>query len=306
MQGTLTRRCASRGFSLVEMITVLILIGIVGAAFATFLSPAVRSFQNQTSRAALVDSAESALRRMARDIRIAVPNSIRITNTATGFALEMVPTVDGGRYCANGLADCTTSTQILDFTAADADFDILGCFKDASFVTAATAGTIAYRIAIGNAGNEIYSGSPAVISPAGTNITLTTTSGACGSGASRNHVTLGTAFQVGEQSARQRLFVVPSSAAPVSYICDWTAGTSGTLTRYSGYGFQAAQPTSAAAIGLASSTAVVASGIPASGCSITSTTGNVQSTGIVILSLSLTNAGETVTLVHEAPLDNSQ
>ncbi len=294
------RRRPKTGFTLIEMITVLALMGIIGAAFAVFLRPAAVAFQNQTTRAALVDAAESALRRMARDIRIAAPNSVRITNTGSGFALEMVPTVDGGRYCANGLADCATASQILDFTAADTDFDVLGCFEDSGFL--ASSGTASYRLTLGNSGNEIYSGSPAVITPAGTSITLTTTSGACGSGSSRNHVTLGSAFLFGEQSPRQRLFVVPSASAPVTYLCDTTAGT---LTRYAGYSFQSAQPTTAAAIGAAASTALMSKGIPTSGCSVTSTTSSVQNTGIVILTLSLANAGETVTLVHEAPLDNS-
>ena len=288
--------------TLIEMIVTLVLIGIVGAAFAVFLGPAAKSFQAQTQRATLVDAAESALRRMARDIRIALPNSVRITNTGSGFALEMVPTVDGGRYCATGLADCSGASQLLDFSAADTDFDVLGCFRDAGFLGAS--GTSNYRLAIGNTGNEVYSGAPAVITPATTTVTLST-GGTCGVGTNRHHVALGAAFLFGEPSPRQRVFVIQASAAPLTYLCDTTAKT---LTRYSGgYGFQASQPTTAAALAAASSIAIVASNVSA--CSVTSTTSNVQNTGIVILSLSLTDAvgaGETVTLVHEAPLDNSQ
>src|SRR5258706_15772713 len=122
-------RIPANGFSIIEMITVIVLMSIVGAASAVFLIPAVRGFSAQTQRAALVDEAESALRRMARDIRISVPNSIRVTQVSnTSFALEMVPTVDGGRYCASSLADCSTAPgiDVLNFSASDSVFDILG------------------------------------------------------------------------------------------------------------------------------------------------------------------------------------
>ena len=282
MQVVRQRGYPVRGMTLIEMVVSLLLISVIGAAVAVSVSPAIKSFLAQTQRATLVDATESALRRMARDIRIALPNSVRITNTASGFALEVVPTVDGGRYCATGLADCSTASQLLDFSVADNNFDILGCFEDSGFLGAS--GGSSYRLVIGNTGNEVYSGAPAVMTASGTTITITTTSGTCGVGTGRHHVALGTAFLFGEQSPRQRVFVVQASSAPVSYICDWSAGT---LTRYAGYTFQSAQPTTAAAVGAATSTAVVAKGIPTNGCSVTSTTSNVQNTGIVILTLSL-------------------
>src|SRR4051812_17426307 len=112
------RRFHLRGFTLIELIVVVMLTGIIGATLATFIVPLVKGFTAQTQRAALVDAAETALRRMTRDIRLAVPNSVRIATTGSGYAIEMVPTVDGGRYCASGLADCTAA-QAIDFTVAD-------------------------------------------------------------------------------------------------------------------------------------------------------------------------------------------
>ena len=46
-------------------------------------------------RAALTDTADTAVRRMARDIRKALPNSIRQTSDQ---CVEFIPTKTGGRY----------------------------------------------------------------------------------------------------------------------------------------------------------------------------------------------------------------
>jgi len=302
MQEPLTRR-RRLGFSLMEMIMVLVLMGIIGAAFASFLSPAVRGFAAQSQRAALVDSAESALRRMARDVRIALPNSVRIA-AGPGFALEMIPTVDGGRYCSSGLADCSSGDP-LDFASADTSFDILGFFSDTGF-TGST--NNAYRLVIGNTGNEVYAAADAdasaVITKSTATITISTVTVA---GVARHHVAISAAAarQFSTQSPRERVFAVKAADAPITYLCDTSAKT---LKRYAGYSFQSGQPTNAAAAPLSTATSVTLVASNVSSCSITSSTGGVQNTGIVLLSLGLMDptSNESVSLVHQAPLDNSQ
>jgi len=302
------------GFTLMEMVITIVILGIISTSFGIFIVPAINSYNAQTQRAALVDVAEEALRRMTRDIRIAVPNSVRVTSpTGTGgFAIELVPTVDGGRYCPSvaggvtAVADCgsvagglvPTTRQVLDFTAADTEFDIVGCFQSTTFT--------GYRLVIGNTGNEIYTaaGTSAVITPTTTTISISTDPAAttCGTTPSRHHVTLSAAQLFPALSPRQRLFVVDNNAAPVSYICDPTVGVQ-TLRRYWSYAFTAAQPTSAP--GGSPQSALMASGVTA--CSISSQTGDVQNTGVVTLTVKLADgAGETVTLMHQALLDNSQ
>ena len=88
------------------------MLGIVGTTFGVFIVPAITANQDLERRAALVDSAEIAVRRMARDIRIALPNSVRVSFVAgTGFAIEMIPTIDGGRYCLGGDANCASAPR---------------------------------------------------------------------------------------------------------------------------------------------------------------------------------------------------
>jgi MSHA biogenesis protein MshO len=312
-------RTSTRGMTLIELVMVIILLGILGTSFGLFIVPMVNGYNAQVQRAALVDAGESALRRMARDIRIAVPNSIRIgTPGGGGFAVELVPTVDGGRFCATGLIDCgslsgglsPTDRQVLDVTNTDTEFDIIGCFQDTDFKNAS--GSAAYRFVVGNKSAEVYtaSGSPRVITPATATITLSVdpSGGTCGTAGARQHVTLGashkfcpdaTSDECNSRTPRQRVFVVKQSEAPVSYICDKAANT---LTRYWNYSFNGTQPTGAPG---GSSSALLASGV--ADCSVSTDAGQIQTTGIVIISLKLEDrAGESVTLMHQAQIDNSQ
>lgn len=294
---------SAAGFTLFEMILAIVVLGIIATSLGIFIVPALRSSEALERRAQLVDAAESALRRMARDIRIGLPNSVRISATGSGFALEVVPTFDGGRYCIAGVADCAGAAQELDFTASDTDFDVLGCFRNATF-TGDTFPSTAYRLVIADFGGQIYTagGSPAVVTPAGTSLTLSVAPpGTCGSGASRHHLAIAGGHRFANQSSRQRLFVIRSADIPVSYLCDTTAGT---LRRYAGYAIQAAQPTTAGALAGASSIAQVAGSVSA--CSATSSSVNVQSTGIVTLALTVASAGESVPLLYQVQLDNSQ
>lgn len=307
------RRC---GFTLIEVIVVIILLGIIGTAFGKFILPAFQNYQAVARRAELVDAAESALRRMARDIRISLPNSVRVidSGTNTSFALEMIPTFDGGRYCVNATGNCTGAAQVLDFTLSDTDFDILGCFHNPTLVALAAASggagtaSTAYRLAIGNTGNEVYSGGPpAVITASGGTITFSivngggvgasTTCGASSGGNNtfRHHIAIGGGFTFGTASARKRVFVIETASAPVSYVCNTALGT---LTRYAGYAFATAQPNPPAVTGR-----LVAGDV--TGCQISTTTSVVQTVGMVTIDLTISSSGESIRLIQQVQLDNS-
>jgi len=308
-----------RGFSLIEMVITIVVLGIIAVAAGAFLFPAFNAQQGLERRAALVEAAEGAIRRMSRDIRVSIPNSVRVTNVlavGSGFAIELIPSADGARYCSSGTADCDVS-GVLSIGSADTAFDVLGCFRNAAFIAAS--GTNAYRLVVGNTDSNIYTatGASAVIAPVG-NVTLSIFPGTggtptvCGSPSAvattynRHRVTLAS-HTFPTASPRQRVFVVEDAIAPVTYICNFSAGT---LTRYAGYKNGAAystagQPTDPAAAPLSSATGRrVADNVSA--CSVTSTEATVQASSIVTLSLTLSNAGEIVQLINQVQLDNSQ
>ena len=68
-----------RGFTLVELILVIVLCGIVAAMVGAVLSRPLEGFVAQSRRAELVDIGAGALDRMTRDIRMAVPGSLRVS-----------------------------------------------------------------------------------------------------------------------------------------------------------------------------------------------------------------------------------
>ena len=312
-----------RGFTLMEMVVTIAVLSIVSVSIGMFILPAVTAQKDLERRAALVDAAENALHRMARDIRLSVPNSLRINNTivgGSGFALELVPTADGARYCITGTADCSTvpGNNVLTIAAGDNAFDILGCFRNTTF----TAATTGYRFVINNTGSLIYTATTnnAVITLAATTYTVTvgapTPTGACGSLSGtansfwRHRVTLSAAHTFPTASPRHRVYVVEHAASPVSYICNFTNGT---LTRFAGYKdttvvparlSTVVQPTNVGAAPLNSVTGrVIASNV--SSCSINSDVSKVQGTMVLTLTLSLTDSGETVQLVEQVHIDNS-
>ncbi len=94
------RRCA--GFTLIELILVIALSAVVAVMITTVLSRPLEGFVAQGSRAELVDQAALALDRMARDIRRAVPNSVRVDKN-TNHTLELLNARHGGRYLPNRL-----------------------------------------------------------------------------------------------------------------------------------------------------------------------------------------------------------
>lgn len=327
MQAALTpwRRAAFapdriRGVTLVELVVVIVLVGIIGTTLGGFIVPAIKSYEAQSRRAALVDATESALRRMGRDIRIALPNSLRRSTTATGFALELIPTADGGRYCSAGVANCAGGAR-LTIGATDFAFEILGCFRNSTFTATLGSPTSAFRLVVNNTGIGVYTATStsAVLTPSTTTLTLSVPGGgSCGANSGpnssfRHNLALSAAQTFPAASSRQRVFVLEDAAVPVSYICDANASNpaAGTLKRYVGYRngsaySSAIQPTDPLAAPLNTATGIATMAQNVSSCSFETSTSDVKSKGLATFSLELSSEGDTVKLVYQVQLDNSQ
>lgn len=254
------------GFSLIEMIIVISITAIVGSMVAVFLRVPLDSYIAQDRRARLTDTADTALRRMGRDIRLALPNSVRVISVGSVFYLEFLGTRSGGRYRAQGGGD------ILDFTAADTGFDVLG-----PAIAMQTGDSIAvYNLGI--PGADAWAGD-----------TLAAYAGAAGSVTSIAMASK----QFPLASPGNRFQVVEG---PVSYVCD--PGT-GSLTRYWGYAPTAAQPTSFVA---ATPRALLATRVSA--CRFDYQPGVTERGGLVSMALNLSLAGETVRLYVNTEVSN--
>ncbi len=86
------------GFTLIEMITVIIIIGTLSAAISTYVKFSTEIYTNSTAREQLSTSVRFALERFSRDVRNALPNSLRLTNDDGERCLELTPIVESTTY----------------------------------------------------------------------------------------------------------------------------------------------------------------------------------------------------------------
>lgn len=287
---------SQRGFTLIELVVTIVVGSIVVAFMAMFIVMPMEAYSAQTRRAQLVDDADSALRFMGRDIRSALPNSVRVFNSGSVYAIEFLATLDGARYLDGGpLSDPTLA---LDFTKPISAFSTTVPFTQHSLPWSPPSAYLAiYNIGV--PGADAYqppptSSGPNVITPPNTTITIV-----AGSTANQNLVTLSSPFQFAYGSPGRRVYLV---SGPVSYLCDTSAGT---LTRYSGYTIQGTQPTSAAALTSNGATASVVAGDVGS-CQFTYTASiTAQRNALVTLTLQLTQSNESVQLLYEVQMVNS-
>lgn len=112
----------TRGFTLVEMLVVIIILGILAGILTVFLRPAIVSYIDTRRRADLSDIADTALRRIGQDVRNAVPNSVRMGSSAS--CIQLVPTLNGGRYRMD-IDNVNPGEAALDTGAATSQFDVL-------------------------------------------------------------------------------------------------------------------------------------------------------------------------------------
>jgi MSHA biogenesis protein MshO len=287
-QGT-GRRSAQGGFTLVELVVTIVVGSVVVAFMAMFIVTPMLAYSAQTRRAELVDDADSALRFMGRDLKSALPNSVRITTSGSVTAVEFLGTLDGARYLDGG--PLANPALVLDFTAADAAFSTTVPFTQLSLPWSSST---AYMVInnVGVPGANAYQMAN-VITPAGTVINVS-----AGSTTNQNLVALSPAFQFSFGSPEKRVYLV---SGPVSYLCDTGAGT---LTRYSGYSISSTQLVSGSTlIAAGASAALVSSDVGA--CTFTYTAGTAQRNSLVELTIQLTNSGESVQLLYEVQLVNS-
>ncbi len=278
-----------RGFTLIELVVTMTISVIVVAFAAVFISTPVQGFVDQSRRVRLVDAAGAALGRMGRDVRRALPNSVRVRAAGSVTALEVLGTVDGSRYRLEAPGG---APRQLDFSAADASFNAIGAFtRIAKPFSSTTHHLSIYNV--GLPGADAYEMAN-VITPAGTQIDI-----AADTFAGEDRITLSPPFRFAYGSPRQRLFLVDG---PVSYLCD---SLTGTLRRYSGYGIAAShadRDSHAELVGAGATADLVVDQV--GGCSFLYAAGTAERSGLLTLELSLTDQAETVSLLSQPHVDN--
>jgi len=264
---------SQRGFTLIEAIIVITITGIIAGMVAVFIRAPVQGYFDSARRAELTDVADTAVRRISRDLHLALPNSVRVTQIGNVYYLEFLQTSGGGRYRA--AADNSGGGNVLDFTQSTTRFDALGPVP--AMVPGAMNLVAVYNLGV--PGADAYQ-QPAINTSAITGI-------------SGNTVTINP-FQFPFASPANRFQII---SYPVTYVCD--KGTQ-TLTRFWNYSIQATQPTSFPA---GTPSALLAKNV--SDCSFSYDAQVItQRAGLVAAWLQITQSGESVSLYHEVHVSN--
>lgn len=264
---------------------VIVITGVLAGAVAAFMQKPVQAYFDAKGRAELSDLADTALRRITRDLRLALPNSVRTTSTGGGVYLEFLLTKGGGRYRAE--LDSVGGGDVLEFGSAAAPyrFDVIGLTPA---IVSGSDSVAVYNLGPGFGAADAYLGASgnlrSVIGVSGNQITLSPN----------------TAFP--QESPAYRFQVVEHA---VSYVCTPNASNPalGTLTRHWGYSISGTQPTTF----VGGSSALLANDV--AGCAFTySPNAIAERNGAVVLNLTLTHSTpggpESVTLFQEAHVSN--
>jgi MSHA biogenesis protein MshO len=281
-----SKRARQQGFTLVELIMVIVIMGVIGGMVSVFMRSPIDAYFSTARRASLADAADSTLRRMSRDIRKALPNSIVVAGDAK--CVDFIPTKTGGRYRADN------TSAGLDFGSADTSFNMLGSNPTDVDQTIQTGDVVVVY-------NQGITGSDAYANPSDTTAVITGVAAAVG--ANPAETTIGIASKLFPlASPGNRFQVVPATERVVSYACT----AQGTLVRAVNTASFAKNCQTSGTI-TASGTvrvSVLAQKVDQGACSFVYDS-NAQRDGLLRLRLQMTDSGETVSLQHQIHVDNT-
>ena len=236
------------GFTLIELVVTIVTTALIMGVLVFFVYP-LRQGVDITARADLTDAADTALRRIGRDVRLALPNSVRVATDASGRAyVEFLAVRTAGRYRADGqgagggsLANCASDDATLSplqpnndqmsfDVSADTYFKTIGLLADSATIVAGSDYLVLNNFGSGFSGQDAYAaGSP----PATNRVLVTGASDDATLPQSQIQFSSASFARTLHDSVGKRFFVI---SGPVGYVCDPVAGT---LTRYWNYPIQA-------------------------------------------------------------------
>jgi MSHA biogenesis protein MshO len=292
---------------------VIVIMGVIGGMVSVFMKSPIDAYFDSARRAALTDVADTVVRRIARDVRRALPNSLR-PPAAGSQCIEFIPTKTGGRYRAAEIA--TADDTSLNFTVADSTFNIMGSNTSFAGNTIPTDQQIesgdfivVYNLGIPDSDAYQTTGNlnRATVAPGASSIDETVTPGE-----TKIVITPSTQFPL--ESGGSRFHVVDKDERSVSYVCvGCTTGVNaagdgnGVLYRYvRPFSANHSCPQTAGDVAtMVADPAVAVLAKNVSNAGFTYSGSDLQRNATVQINLSLTQSNETVSLYHEVHADNT-
>ncbi|MFT5082918.1 MAG: MSHA biogenesis protein MshO [Lentisphaeria bacterium] len=162
-QGIASRGLTTKGFTLIELITVMVILGVVAAIGSRFVVTTIDSYASVQERSKLINKGRLVIEQMTRQLRIALPNSVRVS--ASGNCVEFLPIVAGASYLTDvsdteNLAPLTSNIATAPFSlgVGSAQHVVIGALAENEIFTTGSPGS---RVAIGALGaGPHYSAAP--------------------------------------------------------------------------------------------------------------------------------------------------
>ncbi len=253
-----------QGFTLVELVIVIVLMSIVSLAGVEVIRQSSDSYLAMSNRQTMANAARLSVERISREVRAALPGSVR-TNSQ---CVEFIPILVAGRYFSIPVETTANSIDVVPVAAE---------------LQSAVGSVAVYPVGASpySAGNDILSPEASFGAPDGNNVSQLSWTGS---------------HSFPFRSPTSRFFMVDD---PVSYCVDGNF-----LFRYQGYGVNETQLAVASLPSALPNRALLAEGVAGSVLPFQVTDPGLTRNALVELNLQFAVGGEMIQLTHEAQLRN--
>lgn len=117
------------GFTLVELVLVIVLLGIIGAASTRFVRQGVEIYSDSVVRDNLQQQGRFAVERVSRELRNALPGSVRVGGSAGSTqCIEFMPVKAASSYLEPAAGSARTTLEAVDFSYSFSGGDLLAIY----------------------------------------------------------------------------------------------------------------------------------------------------------------------------------